>query len=247
VKPSFCQCVFVISCFSVATGCTDSNLVERVADQAAQIAKLEVQLQASEQTAETAHSDLKKTVTQLSSTEEELRLAQESFHKSEQANEALSKELGALRDKWEATSTQLESARGRLQAVEAERKRQEQVLDIVGKWQATERWKGDEGSSHFLFRPDQSGNYRRSISVKVSAGYTEEEPDYQISYSRTATPGVYYLDGKTKPEKYVNPKPSVRVSGVFRISPDGQSAVLENWDAHDSPRKYIKASGDKGE
>ena len=247
MKLRFRQRVFAFICCSVATGCTDSGLVEKVADQAAQIARLEVQLQASERAVEDARSDLNKTGTQLSRTEQELRLAQESIRKSEKTNEELSGELGSLREKWDATSAQLDSAQGRLQAIESERKRQEQFLDVVGEWQATERWEDDEGSSRFLFRSDQSGNYRRSIAVNPSDGYTEEEPDYQISYSRTATPGVYRLDGKTKPEKYINPKPSVRVSGVFRVSPDGQSAVLENWDAHDAPRKYIKASGDKGE
>lgn len=186
------------------SGCSDPGIINRVAEQASEIATLKVELATSRESERSLDEKLKNSETQVT----------------------------ALENKLETTQRELD-------AITNERLREAKKLDIVGEW-FTKQTVVDPKSRYtpivplkmFLFRQDGSGVYRYADGKTPPDGI-----EYRITFTSTGTAGVYAIEGKQK-NLSGPPKP---VGGIFRIQPDGKSAVVEGWDTTDQPADFVKA------
>jgi septal ring factor EnvC (AmiA/AmiB activator) len=226
-------------CFCTVTGCSDSGLVSTVAEKAARVATLEVELATAKETAKSAQRELQQVSADLADTEAKLATAEAAATEAQKLNQELSNQNGELAKKHESMSAQLALAKSQLSAIAAERRQQERRLAVVGYWQWTANkqttTRYPEFLNYFEFRQDGTGVYRQGLTLK-----NVKQIDYQISWNETGVPGVYDLRGVT------GNKVREAITGTFRVSPDGQTAVMEGWDTTEQPRDYKREPGDSG-
>jgi hypothetical protein len=202
---------------ALAGGCGDSTLANRVADQAATIAKLEIELQTTSEAREAAGRELEETKTALEAAEQARRLAEKKMAKSDaelvESSQAR-KQADAVINDLERSQAQLrrdlEAAQARLNEMQRER---ENRMAVAGEWRSE---KSDRNaSSEFVFNADGTGVYRYQY------GWSGKPDDCQFRYRQDRQPGSYLLE-PTRPRFK---------EGKFAIDPDGQSAFLSGWDA----------------
>lgn len=236
----------ILSAFCIlSAGCTNSDLVAKVADQAAEVAKLEVELQTSKQALEAIKGELKQARASLATAEEKSQLEKVASAKLRAEHEANAKEVSELQKQLQETKTKFLSAQNRLDEVEAARHRQQKIMDIVGVWALPGKPALSEKNNGvvFQFRPDGSGVYHERNEYRDMKHNIDV--DYEITFSPTQTLGSYQIDGTTKPSTLYE-RAAGRIRGTFRIDSDGKTAVLEGWDTETAPRQYARRDGDEG-
>ena len=225
-------------CLAFATGCGSSErlspeIVETVANQAAQIATLELHLRDSEKSLSTVGEELQEYKAKLSAAEKAQQLLRESNQKSDEIRQQAANENSALKAELRAVIKKLSVAEDSLVLVANERERRKQRKPVVGKWVAyqTSFEFREDGTGVFLGEPKRSRHDddigERSVDISLN---------YDFRYTATAEPGVYNLHGTWKSgERMSGTAPGTRAEGVFRVSDDGDSASYEGWNTKESP------------
>ena len=229
-------------------------IIEKVADQAAMIAKLEVGATIAEKTLADHRSDLDKAKAALEAAEK----AQADSKRLEVENESLVGKNRSLTQQLGNVTQKLSSLQQQLAAVQVDRESRANSIRIIGKWASP--LPGSRGSPVAIeFREDGTGtisggepheygdpitkkeklppapHYYRHIQKETT--YRELEGlDYRITYSPTGHPGVFAVRGRWSASG--NP-----TYGFFRLTKEN-NAVLEGMSAISGP---IELTMDKSE
>ena len=251
---------FVFFAFLTA-GCGRSTIpdshaiIEKVADQAAMIAKLEVGATNAEKTLADHRSDLDKAKADLEAAEK----AQADSKRLEVENESLVGKNRSLTQQLGNVTQKLSSLQQQLAVVQADRESRANSIRIVGKWASLpDKQQRGSYSIKIEFREDGTGTisggdsreYGDPITIKkrpsyggypndteISTGHFKTEKlDYRIRYSPTDQPGVFALYGTWRESR----QPT---TGFFRLTKENK-AVLEGMSAILGP---IELTMDKSE
>ena len=183
--------VLAAMCCAIVSGCNASNevppeVVRMVADQAAKLATLEIDLRDSRKSLAELADKLKDANARLASCEraealssESALSAKESLRKAVEQNDMIQQELGA-------TARKLMQAQSQLAEIQAKREQRAKLLSVVGKWE------GNFGKNEIEFREDGTAVYglgREKSDIHI---------DYSLRYGATTEPGVYNLVGVAK-------------------------------------------------
>ena len=225
--------------------------IEKVADQAAMIAKLEVGATNAEKTLADHRSDLDKAKADLEAAEK----AQADSKRLEVENESLVGKNRSLTQQLGNVTQKLSSLQQQLAAVQVDRESRANSIRIIGKWASP--LYGRPGSPVAIeFRDDGTGTISggekqkygdiiqndvpvNSFSAQSNMNKThqkEESLDYRITYSPTGHPGVFAVSGRWSVSGNLT-------YGFFRLTKEN-NAVLEGMSAISGP---IELTMDKSE
>ena len=222
-------------------------IIEKVADQAAMIAKLELGATNAEKTLADHRSDLDKAKAALEAAEK----AQADSKRLEVENESLVGKNRSLTQQLGNVTQKLSSLQQQLAVVQVDRESRHNSIRIIGKWGSLLQ-SGSPGSPVAIeFREDGTGTisggemHKYGDPIKNKPSYSsrlnqthqkEESLDYRIRYSPTGHPGVFAVRG----EWSVSGNPT---HGFFRLTKEN-NAVLEGMSAISGP---IELTMDKSE
>ena len=224
-------------------------IIEKVADQAAMIAKLEVGATNAEKTLADHRSDLDKAKAALEAAEN----AKADNKRLEVENESLVGKNRSLTQQLGNVTQKLSSLQQQLAAVQVDRESRANSIRIIGKWASLPSvraasiefredgtgtiWGGDghEYGDPIIIKRPSYGTYQKHIEIKTT-DKKKETLDYRITYSPTGHPGVFAVRGRWS----VSGNPT---HGFFRLTKEN-NAVLEGMSAISGP---IELTMDKSE
>jgi hypothetical protein len=242
-------CVPLIGCGQAER----TAMVDRVAEQAARIATLEVQAQSAASALASQEKQLDEATAAVAVSEKARQEAQAERDRLAADIKSVSEQNETLAARVQELISKLADDSRKLADLEDEELIRKQRDAVIGPWQAANGYEA-------VFREDGTGVLNRGVDVEAiqkrmlrmrnNAGTlgssnngdwevqdkTEEPPadtlDYRFNFASTRTPGVFQLFGRWR-------KSGAEAGGTFRLLSDGE-AVLEGMDAVERPRSYSK-------
>jgi len=207
---------------AITGGCSDSALVNRVADQAATIATLQVELQTCREAKEAASRDLDGARGELAAEKSELAAAkdardhaQKKLMESDALRRDVASELDTVRTQLKASVKELTLAQAQLREIRTE---EQSRLAVIGEWRLVQGGNVEQRTSIFVFNEDGTGVYRFELKKYGNL----EAPDIcQFRYRKSRELGHYELRSS---------RPGF-ADGSFAVDPDGKTSYLSGWDS----------------
>lgn len=243
--------VLVSLCCVILAGCTSSEpiapeVIQTVADQAAQVTALKGELAKAEKklaqvTADSKNSlaalekELEQAVAKQAAYADTQRRLQESTRRAEEELRRADHETKTLRKELQEVSGKLRLATAELSRVEADRQMRKRNAPVAGAWIIKNR---PSLEYSIMFRADGTGVYRGNTVNKDNGLLDKDKVDYRFEYSETSDPYVYELRGKWSAG-------GEKVHGIFRVNNDGSQAMIEGWDAISKPHELVRFDDSK--